>query len=382
MIQRATAIFSLLLAACVQMPSLTRAPDGILHDELFASPAQPVDVKQVFALSEPMKKYLRDELAGQQYKGARQVLIDAVSQGQLKLEYDSVLTRNAAEAFDAKAGNCLSLVIMTAAFAKAMNIDVQYNSALFGDQWSRDSNVYFLNGHVNVTLGRRPQDPKVTYDQFEQMTIDFLPGSDIRGLRSVTVGEDTILAMFMNNRAAEALVRGKLDDAYWLAREGINQNPEYWAAYNTLGVIYLRHGNPELAEPVFRRVLQGDPSNTRALANLALTLGKLGRDAEAARVDQQLARLEGEAPFHNFNAGLAAMEAGDFKMARNLFRKEVRRAPEYHEFHFWLGLSELRLGNVDEARSEFSLALEASTTPRDHDLYASKLARLSTIRRH
>ena len=75
------------------------------------------------------------------------------------------------------------------------------------------------------------------------------------------------------------------------------------------------------------------------------------------------------------------MEAGDFNSARRLFGKEVRRAPEYHEFHFWLGLAELRLGNLSEARSEFSLALEASTTPRDHDLYASKLARLSNIRR-
>jgi Flp pilus assembly protein TadD len=377
MIQRAIVVLGLLLCACAPLPTLTRAPDGILHDELFAAPSTPVDAKEVFALSPAMKTYLRDELASQQYKGTRQVLIDAVSQGQLKLEYDSVRTRNAAEAFEAKAGNCLSLVIMTAAFAKALNIDVQYNSALFGDQWSRDSNVYFLNGHINVTLGKRSQDPKVLYDQAELMTVDFLPGSDIRGFRSVPVGEDTVLAMFMNNRAAEALVRGKLDDAYWLAREGIRQNPEYWAAYNTLGVIYLRRGNPELAEPAFRRVLESDPSNTRALANLALTLGRLGREADAAAVDRQLARAEGEAPFHNFNAGLAAMEAADFRTARGLFRKEVRRAPEYHEFHFWLGLAELRLGNVDEAKSEFALALEASTTRRDHDLYASKLARLS-----
>lgn len=381
MIQRAIVALSFLLAACVQLPMLTRAPDGILHDELFAAPARPVDSSQVFALSDAMKTYLRDEIATQQSKGPRQVLIDAVSQGQLRLEYDSVMTRNAAEAFDAKAGNCLSLVIMTAAFAKAMNIEVQYNSALFGDQWSRDSNVYFLNGHVNVTLGKRPQDPRVLYDQAELMTVDFLPGSDIRWLRTTPVGEETILAMFMNNRAAEALVRGKLDDAYWFAREGIRQNPEYWAVYNTLGVVYLRDGRPELAEPVFRRVLQSDPSNTRALANLALTLGRLGREADAAAVDKQLARVEGEAPFHNFNAGLAAMEAGDFGAARTLFRREVRGAPEYHEFHFWLGLSELRLGNIDEARSEFSLALEASSTPRDHDLYASKLARLQTLRR-
>ena len=186
-----------------------RAPDGSLHDELFAAPSQPIDAKRVFALSEPMKAYLKNELMAQQYKGPRQVLIDAVSQGQLKLDYDTVNTRNAAEAFEAKAGNCLSLVILTAAFAKAMDIDVHYNSALIGDQWSRDSNVYFLNGHVNVTLGKRPSDPKVTFDQNELMTVDFLPGSDIRGLRSVEVGEDTIIAMYMNNRAAEALVRGK-----------------------------------------------------------------------------------------------------------------------------------------------------------------------------
>ena len=377
---RSLVVSSLLLAACAQLPGM-RTPGGIFHDELFAVPSRPIDAKRVFALSEPMKVYLKNELIAQQYKGPRQVLIDAVSQGQLKLDYDTVNTRNAAEAFEARAGNCLSLVILTAAFAKAMDIEVHYNSALIGDQWSRDSNVYFLNGHVNVTLGKRPSDPRVTFDQNELMTIDFLPGSDIRGLRSVEVGEDTILAMYMNNRAAETLVRGQLDEAYWLAREGIRQSPEYAAVYNTLGVIYLRHGNPELAEPVFRRVLQSEPGNTRALANLAVTLSRLGRESEAAALDRQLARMEGDAPFHYLHAGLAAMEAGDFARARILFRKEVRRAPEYHESHFWLGLAELRLGNIEEAKSEFSLALEASTTPRDHDLYASKLARISNLPR-
>src|SRR5258706_2393985 len=366
--QCVTLVLCLLAGACAQLPSLPRAPDGILHDEIFAAPSQPIDARQIFALSDAMRAYLRDELAAQQYKGARQVLIDAVSLGQLKLEYDTVNTRNAAEAFDAKAGNCLSLVIMTAAFAKAMSIEVHYNSAIFGDQWSRDSNVYFLNGHVNVTLGKRPTDPKVLYDQAELMTVDFLPGSDIRGFRSVEVDEGTILAMYMNNRAAEALVRGKLDDAYWLAREGIRQSPEFSAVYNTLGVIYLRRGNPELAEPVFRRVLRSEPGNTRALANLALTLSRLGREADAAAVDRQLAREEGDAPFHYLHAGLAAMEVGDFAQARRLFKAQVRRSPEYHESHFWLGLAELRLGNIDEAKSEFALALEASTTPRDHDL--------------
>jgi Flp pilus assembly protein TadD len=371
-------LLCVLVLGCAQAP--VRSPGGLFRDELFAQPRERVSAQEVFALSDAMKSYLKVGIAGQATKGTRQALIDAVSQGQLRLEYDSVNTMNAAEAFEAKAGNCLSLVIMTAAFAKALGLEVRYNSAVVGDLWSRSGNIYFLNGHVNITLGKRFSDPRTLYDSAELMTIDFLPGQEIRGLRTVAIDEDTIVAMYMNNRAAEALVRGRLDDAYWLAREAMRQSPTFMGAYNTLGVVYLRRGQPQMAERVFRRVLESEPENTRALANLALTLGRLGRAGEAVQVDQQLARIERHAPFHFFHLGMAAMEAGDFKGARTLFAREVRRAPEYHEFHFWLGLAELRLGNIDAARGELALALEHSTTRRDHDLYSAKLDRLSSQR--
>jgi tetratricopeptide (TPR) repeat protein len=367
----------LLVAACAQGP-LAPAPDALFRDDLFAPPSERISAEQVFAMSPAMRQYLERELQAAAIKGTRQALIEAVAQGQLKLEYDSVSTRTAAEAFDARAGNCLSLVIMTAAFAKSLGLEVQYHAAAVGDLWSRSGNIYFLNGHVNVTLGRRYTDSRILYDSAELMTIDFLPGSEIRGLRTRPIDEPTILAMFMNNRAAEALVRGRLDDAYWLAREGMRYSPAYWGSYNTLGVVYLRRGQPLLAERAFRRVLEHEADNTRAWANLALTLERQGRKEEAAAADRELARLERHAPFHFFHLGIAAMEAGDFRAAREAFSKEVSRAPEYHEFHFWLGLAELRLGNVEAARRELAAALEHSTTRRDHDLYSAKLSKLSS----
>lgn len=371
-----------LLSACAAAPIAPPPPDELLRDALFGPASERISAKDVFALSGAMKRYLRQDLAGAMAtSGPRQALIDAVSQGQLKLEYDSVRTRSAAEAFEARAGNCLSLVIMTAAFAKELGIEVQYHRASIADMWSRDGNIYFLNGHVNLSLGKRYVDPRTLYDAAELMTIDFLPGRELRGLRTEAVEEATIVAMFMNNRAAEALVRGRLDDAYGWVREAMHVDPAFMGAYNTLGVIYMRRGELALAERVFRRVLAQEPGNTRSWANLALVLGKLGRSAEAATADRQLARLEGEAPFYYFHRGLAAMEAGDYRAARALFAQEVSRAPDYHEFHFWLGLAELRLGRVDRARAALELALENSTTPREHDLYAAKLQRLSLLRR-
>ena len=70
------------------------------------------------------------------------------------------------------------------------------------------------------------------------------------------------------------------------------------------------------------------------------------------------------------------MRAGDINAARDLFAKEVARAPYNHEFQFWLALAYLRLGSVEEARKHLALALENSTTRGERDLYAAKLEKL------
>src|SRR5512134_849110 len=87
--------FCLLLAACAA-PQVQR-PDFLLHDELFAAPTEPIRVEDVFALSDEMRRYARTEIATRLRANDRnRGLFDALySKGQLKLEYDSALTRNA-----------------------------------------------------------------------------------------------------------------------------------------------------------------------------------------------------------------------------------------------------------------------------------------------
>ena len=65
------------------------------------------------------------------------------------------MTRNAAQAFDARAGNCLSLVVMTAALAKELGLQVEYNSAYTEETWSRNGALLLRSGHINITIGRR-----------------------------------------------------------------------------------------------------------------------------------------------------------------------------------------------------------------------------------
>ena len=370
-------VASMLLAACASIPEPPRG--GVLDDHLFAAPSKRISVDDVFALSPEMKRYLAADIANDmRIKGPQQGLFDALySRNQLQLEYESTMTRNATQAYAARAGNCLSLVIMTAAFAKEMGLKVTYQHIHADETWGRIGDLYLSIGHVNLTLGMRYSEVGPQYYQGDTLTIDFLPPAAIRGLRSRVVSEKTIVAMYMSNRAVESMAAGQLDDAYGWAREAIAQDPKFVSAYNTLGAIYLRHGDLAHAEAALRYALVRAPKNTHVMSNLVPVLNALGHTAEANELRARLAQLEPEPAFSFFNRGMMAMRTGDYGVAKEMFAKEVERAPYYHEFHFWLAVACVGLDEYELARAHMKLAMESSLTRSDHDLYAAKLDKIN-----
>src|SRR5262245_36805158 len=125
---RIAALIALLLAGgCATAPA-PPATDSIFNDAAFARPSGRIDAADVFAVNDAMRRYVHEDIASQLVaKGKAKGLFDALySSNQLKLEYDSALTRNAAEAFESRSGNCLSLIIMTAALAKELGLEVRF----------------------------------------------------------------------------------------------------------------------------------------------------------------------------------------------------------------------------------------------------------------
>jgi Tfp pilus assembly protein PilF len=375
------ALLSSLLVACASAPPPPQ-PDALFHDEAFAPVARLPEPADLFALNEAMLHFIEHDIAlNMRAKGTQQALVEALyTKSQLGLNYDPRSTRTAAQAFDARAGNCLSLVLMTAAFAKHLGLPLSYQSVYVDDSWTRQGDIYFTSGHVNVTLGRRMTDSRVSIESHRELTIDFLPAAELRGQRTLGITEALVVAMYFNNRAAESLAAGALDEAYAWARAAIRYQPAHLSAYNTLGVIYMRRGHPDWAANVYAQVLQREPANASALTNQVHALRALGRSAEAQSLQLRLAQVEPHPPFHFFDLGMAAFQQGRFEAARDLFKREVDRAAYSHEFHFWLAIANLRLGDVNEARRHLTLAKDNSSNSQDQALYATKLDRLRHLR--
>lgn len=374
---------SAVLSGCAVESTAPPRTDVFL-DTAFRPPSVAMDADEAMRLSPAMKRFAETEMAHEiRLKGVRDGLIDALyTKGRLQLDYDSEITRTAAEAFDARRGNCMSLVMMTAAFARHLKLPVRFNSVYLEENWTRNNGIFFVAGHVNISLGR-PQTSvqrMTVYGDPEMLTIDFLPPEQVKRHRARVIDESTILAMFQNNRAAEALLQDKVDDAYWWARAAILTDSRWLAAYNTLAVLYRRKGLYGPAENTLRLVLEREPLNVQAMSNLVLVLSDLGRREEAKNYANQLAQVQPVPPYKFFDEGVAAMKAGEFATARSLFRKEVARAAYVPEFHFWLGLASYGLGDLPGARGEITKALENSATSHDRQMYGAKLAWLNELR--
>lgn len=373
-------LISLLLMGCAAPPPMPPSAD-LFRDELFAPATVAIEPDQAMALSEPMRAFVEERLRHVRFGvDRRRWLMEALyRRDELRLEYDASMTRTAAQAFESRSGNCLALVMMTGAFAKAMGLSVRYQAVLGAEDFDRSGDLSISIGHVNLTLDDRAVRSGMLTTDREPWTVDFLPARDAQNLRTRPIEEHTVIAMFLNNRAVESLVLGGLDDAYWWAREAIRRDPELISAYVTLGVVYRQHGQPALAEAALARVNTREPENTQALANRVLALRDLGRQAEAGALQQQLDRLDPHPHFADFRLGMVALRERRFDDARRLFESEIERTPDYHESHFWLAVTYAELHETRKAAAQLALALKTSTTRRDHDLYAGKLDRLKAL---
>lgn len=372
------AVLAAALLALGGCASALRAPPAPppLADALFAAPAQPPQAAAVMAVSPAMRAYLQQAFGGAaaRHATARMLLAALFERGELRLDYDAQHTRNASEAFADRAGNCLSLVLMTAAFAGELGLEVGFNEVLVDEQWRREGDLVLRSGHVNLTLGLLPRRDGWAVSAGSALMVDFLPPEELRGLRTRPIDPARVLAMYFNNRAAEALAGGRTGEAYWLAREALRQDGGFDAARNTLGVVYQRAGQVALAAQVFEELLERQPEDTSALANLAQVRLAQGRPQQAAALQARREALEPFVPGVARDRGIAALRRGDADTALMHFEHEIARGGPAPELQWWLAQAQWRLGQAQAAEQALQQAVAASSLPADRSRYAAKLA--------
>lgn len=372
-------VLALGLSACATPGAAPPAPVEQLFDDAgFGPPTQHIAADHVLSLSPGMRQYLDEQIRPRLHRQiGRDALLEALyTRSELQLRYDAETTRTAAEAFEVRAGNCLSLVLMTAAFAEEMGLPYRFQTVQVGENWGRDGGLVMFMGHVNIALGRQPSSLRLADLLEDNLVVDFLPTADLRHQFTTPIDKTRVLALYMNNKAAEALAQGQLDNAYWWARGAVLQDRGLAIAINTLGVVHMRHGQLDLASAALRQALALEPDNRHPMSNLVQVLRLQGKDEEAQALAQRLQRLQVATAYGQYELGLAALRQDRSREAQGHFERALRMDREQHEFHFALAQALVNQGDYAGGARELALAQAHTGNQRLKSAYAGKLQRL------
>jgi tetratricopeptide (TPR) repeat protein len=139
--------------------------------------------------------------------------------------------------------------------------------------------------------------------------------------------------------------------------------PNNFETTNAMGMILLRSGQWQKAEPLLENALIAEPANENVLSSLAILEWQYAHNlSRAADLLTRALSIHSEeddfsASLHN-NLGGVEADRSDFPAAIRQFRMASRIAPDNPEYHTNLANALAAAGQWPEARSEAELALQ------------------------
>ncbi|MFT5520282.1 MAG: tetratricopeptide (TPR) repeat protein [Enterobacterales bacterium] len=377
-----TLLFCFLLLACQTTTSKDFNPNPLLHDELFPKFSE-VEIETedaVFDIGETATAFVDQQLL--RVKGNDQ-RIKALADGIFNHTTRSLLYQNdanttASETFEIKAANCLSLVIMTYAMAEHANIGVRFQQVTIPEIWLRRDGYSLLNRHVNLRLYQKSKNNIILYDS-KSYQLDFDRRSQSLKLPVTKISKQYVLAMYYNNKGADALIKRNYNTAYAYFRSAINTEHFLVDAWTNLGTLYRRIEQMEFAENAYLQALQINSQDRTSLENLAYLYKQTSRQDEAEKILASIIKQRAENPFYHYMLGDIEYESQNWLQAIKHYKKSVRLNKQQDQFYFSIARSYYQLGDIKNSERYMKLAKRYTHDERQQTLYQRKLDNLATL---
>jgi len=115
----------------------------------------------------------------------------------------------------------------------------------------------------------------------------------------------------------------------------------------------------KIAEDMFRKILENDPSNIQAMNALAVLLQVVGRFEESAKLYRQVLEIEPDAVIAINNLTWIMCEHNhDYQQALDLAQRGLQKAPEYIDLIDTRGVIYHKMGQYQKAAQDFTRCIE------------------------
>jgi Tfp pilus assembly protein PilF len=358
----------LALAGCAAapVPPVVAMPEPYLwRDQEFGYDAARISVgkQDLFALDAELLSMLA--VSGMKEAGTQtrvDYLVSLLFGPDLKaFPYAGDQSNIAAETWRLKRGNCLSLSVLAYSMARALNLPVQLQEVRVPQFFDRHGRVDFVGRHVNVLIRNEARlHLKNGTMTSGNVVIDFEPQAG--WLRAGTaLSEESVLARYYNNVAADYFARDNLAPAYAWFKAAILADPGYASSYSNLAQLYRRKGLVDHAERLLAHAIALDGDDDTPMRSMHLLLVSQGREGDAAKYAALLRDRQEKNPYYWLGLGLDYLRDAEYPKAVSALEHAEALTTGFDEVHRNLAIAYWQNGNPDQARKQ--LAVLASLLP-------------------
>lgn len=370
-------------SACQSIPDqFYRSTQPELYDDGFIS-ARNIQVEpelDIFNLDEAAKEFVRNTI-GPIKSPSRQLeaLIYAVfDRSKMNLLYRGDANTLANNTFHARAANCLSMSIMMYALAKQAEFDVNFQEIMIPEYWTRRQGYSLLNGHINLRIGTKVPLHAFSF-QRRDYQVDFDPQSSRKSLPKKLVSKQDVIAMFYNNKGADALLKNNFELAYAYFREAILRKPSFQSAWINMGILYRHKGYFLQAEQAYLYALNLDDGSLTAWENLAHLYNYTNREDEAQKIFYRVESQRKNNPYYHLNLGEEQIERKNWDEALTHFKKALTLDRSRHEVYFGLARVYFQFGELQRSERYLKQAKSNAKSRQVEGVYQSKLDFLQNL---
>jgi protein O-GlcNAc transferase len=151
---------------------------------------------------------------------------------------------------------------------------------------------------------------------------------------------------------------GRLELAEQIYRQILEVVPHHPDALHLMGVLASQRGRHEAAVDSIRRAIRVNPHQAVFYSNLGLAYRALGRLDEAVASYRQAARIAPDSPDAHYDLGLALKDQGKLDEAIARYRQALAIRPDHVRAHNSLGNVLNEQGKLDEALGCYQTALQ------------------------
>ncbi len=370
--------FAFLLQGCAAHSDKSSTNESLYLDQKFNYQTSSHTYQEIYSLSDEMQSYVDDRLAPLHTlsEKAERLKSDLFSPEVMGITYNPEANFTPSEVFEKGEANCLSLAMLTYSLAKAAKLNGKFREVGLEENWRVTETLTTINDHVNIELTGFELN-ETNFEIISGYTIDFFPRWRQKAISQKRIPNQQILALFYNNKGADALANKDYDLAYQHFKQASLLAPNVGFIWGNLASVYRKKGFFSAAEQVYFHAFKLSPDSLSLKEGLAILYKHSGKQQLAAKLQLEIEQKRKHNPNYYAMKAEEALNKGEAEQAKALFKQAISLDKGRHNLYLGLAQASLQLNEFDMVEKYLTEGQRAIRYTGQEDIYAAKLSALS-----